>query len=87
MALLHIKDLGKLFDLPADNPRRLEDFVELGRGNVNIAGVFDALHQIKFRGWAIVELDSENDKSPVPKESAEISKRYLQQKLGINVGA
>lgn len=86
LALLHIKDLGKPFDLPADNSRRLEDFVELGRGDVNIPGVFDALHQIKFHGWAIVELDSENDKSRPPKESAEISKEYLQRKLRIDVG-
>ena len=86
LALLHIKDLGKPFDLPAGNPRRLEDFVELGRGDVNIPGVFDALHQIKFRGWAMVELDSENDKSRTPKESAEISKAYLQDKLHIDVG-
>ncbi len=85
IALLHIKDLGKPFDLPADNPRRLEDFVELGRGNVNIPGVFDALHRIKFHGWAIVELDSENDKSRPPKESAEMSKKYLEDKLGIHV--
>lgn len=85
IAVLHIKDLGKPFDLPAGNPRRLEDFVELGRGNVNIPGVFSALHQIKFRGWAIVELDSENDKSRTPKESAEISKKYLEQKLRINI--
>ncbi|HKQ85625.1 MAG TPA: sugar phosphate isomerase/epimerase [Candidatus Acidoferrales bacterium] len=85
IALLHIKDLGKPFDLPANNPRRLEDFVELGRGNVNIPGVFEALRQIKFRGWAIVELDSENDKSRTPKESAGISKKYLKQKLGIDI--
>ena len=85
IALLHIKDLGKPFDLPADNPRRLEDFVELGRGDVNIPGVFDALRQIKFRGWALVELDSENDKSRTPKESAEISKKYLEDKLGISL--
>jgi inosose dehydratase len=85
LALLHIKDLGKPFDLPANDTKRLEDFVELGRGNVNILGVFHALHQIKFRGWAIVELDSENDKSRTPKESAEISKKYLEDKLGIDV--
>jgi len=85
IALLHIKDLGKPFDLPADNPRRLEDFVELGRGDVNIPGVFDALRRIKFRGWALVELDSENDKSRTPKESAEISKKYLEDKLGISL--
>lgn len=85
IALLHIKDLAKPFDLPVGNPRRLEDFVELGRGNVNIPGVFDALRRIKFHGWAMVELDSENDKSRTPKESAEISKKYLQEKLGINI--
>ncbi|HEY6468017.1 MAG TPA: TIM barrel protein [Candidatus Acidoferrales bacterium] len=86
LALLHIKDLGKPLDLPADDPKRLEDFVELGRGGVNIPGVFDALREIKFHGWAIVELDSEIDKSRTPKDSAEISKAYLQQKLGIDVG-
>jgi inosose dehydratase len=85
LALLHIKDLGKPFDLPADDPKRLEDFVELGRGGLNIPGVFEALGQIKFRGWAIVELDSENDKSRTPKESAEISKEYLKEKLGIDI--
>jgi len=85
IALLHLKDLGKPFDLPANNPRRLEDFVELGRGDVNIPGVFGALRQIKFHGWAMVELDSENDKSRTPKESAEISKKYLEDTLGIHL--
>jgi len=84
IACLHIKDLGKPFDRPND-PHRLEDFVELGRGMVNLPAVFDALHAIHFRGWAIVELDHENDPSRSPKESAEISKDYLEQKLGMKV--
>jgi inosose dehydratase len=54
-------------------------FVELGRGNVNLPGVFTALHDVKFRGWAIVELDAVPDNARTPKESALISKRYLEE--------
>src|SRR5262249_14428811 len=32
-------------------------FVELGRGRVDLHGVFKALTDIRFDGWAIVELD------------------------------
>ncbi len=38
-----------------------------------------------FRGWAVVELDHEPDKSRTPKESALISKKYLEEKLGLTI--
>lgn len=67
----HIKDL-----------RQPQQFVELGRGSVDLRGVFAALREVKFGGWVVVELDSVPDKGGTPKESAEISKRYLQQVIG-----
>lgn len=82
LLFLHLKDLGE----PNPQARRpLENFVELGRGKINLPGFFDALREIKFRGWAIVELDSEPDKTRTPKESALISKQYLEEKLGFKI--
>ena len=52
-------------------------FVELGRGRVDLPGVFAALRDIAFDNWAIVELDRVPDAGGTPKESAEINKRYL----------
>ncbi|HEX3643979.1 MAG TPA: hypothetical protein VHT95_00150, partial [Vicinamibacterales bacterium] len=53
------------------------EFVELGRGRVNLPGVLAALRDIAFDKWAIVELDRVPDPGRTPKESAEINKRYL----------
>ena len=47
--------------------------------------VFGALKEIKFRGWAVVELDGVPDKTRTPKESAIISKKYIEDKLGMKV--
>jgi len=52
-------------------------FVELGRGRVDLAGVFAALREINYRKWAIVELDRVPDPGRTPKEAAETNKRYL----------
>jgi len=80
LLFLHIKDAERLRG--AKDPFR---FVELGRGSVNLPGVFDALRKINFRGWAIVELDAVPDKARTPKESAVISKIYLQEKLKLKL--
>jgi inosose dehydratase len=53
------------------------EFVELGRGRVDLPGVFAALRDIAFDKWAIVELDRVPEPGRTPKESAEINKRYL----------
>jgi inosose dehydratase len=84
LLFLHIKDLGEPGPNPED-PKNAENFLELGRGKVDLPGVFAALHKVKFRGWAIVELDHEPDKSRTPKESAMISKQYLEEKLGVTL--
>jgi len=54
-------------------------FVELGRGRVNLPGVLDALKDVKFRGWAVIELDAVPDGARTPKESALIAKRFLEE--------
>lgn len=82
LLFLHIKDVEHP---PAGTTKNGYRFIELGRGLVNIPAVFDALHTVNFRGWAIIELDGESDKSRTPKESAEISKKYVQDKLGVSV--
>jgi len=76
---LHIKDLES--PIPSSSPDAAKPyrFVELGRGKVDLKGVFTALHDVKFRGWAIVELDAVPDKARTPKESALISKSYLEE--------
>ena len=51
--------------------------MELGRGHVDLPGVFAALNDVKFGGWAIVELDRVPDPGRTPKEAAEVNKRYL----------
>jgi len=56
-------------------------FVELGRGRVDVPGVFKALDDIAFNGWAIVELDRVPDPNRTPKEAAETNKRYLTERL------
>jgi inosose dehydratase len=52
-------------------------FVELGRGRVDLPGVFAALRAINYQKWAIVELDRVPDPSRTAKEAAETNKRYL----------
>jgi inosose dehydratase len=58
-------------------------FFELGKGGVDFAGIKEQLDRIGWNGWLTVELDS----SPYrpPKESAVISRRYLEEKLHIKV--
>jgi inosose dehydratase len=83
LLFLHVKDVERL---PAGaDPRRPYRFVELGRGLVDIPAFFNAIRKVNFRGWAIVELDVVPDKARTPKESAAISKKYLEEKLGMSV--
>ncbi len=83
LLFLHIKDVehasGKTDAKPSYG------FVELGQGLVDIPAIFDALHDVKFRGWAIVELDDVLDKRRTPKESAAMNKKYLEDKLKITI--
>src|ERR1700741_72865 len=80
LLFLPIKALEPLPD--GANAKRPSRFVELGRGRVNLPAVFDALNGVNFRGWAVVDLDGVPDKARTPKDSAAISKKYLEEKLG-----
>jgi inosose dehydratase len=80
LVFLHLKDLEAPVPGAADQVRSYR-FVELGRGKVDLIGVISALHEIGFDGWAVVELDSVPDKSRTPKQSAVISKAYLDRVL------
>ncbi len=82
---LHLKDV---IDEPMGTEKGQKypfKFVELGRGRVDLPAVFAALDKIEFKGWAVVELDRVPGKSTTPKESAEISKTYLENTLRISI--
>src|SRR5947208_2723827 len=83
LLFMQIKDVELLPSVL--NPKRSYRFVELGRGRVDLPAVFESLHKINFRGWAIVELDAVPDKNRTPKECGEISKKYLEEKLKVTV--
>ncbi|MGC1621057.1 MAG: sugar phosphate isomerase/epimerase [Candidatus Acidiferrum sp.] len=83
LLFLHLKDVEHLPE-GADSKQSYR-FVELGRGLVNLPAVIDALREIDFRGWGIVELDAVPDKARTPKESAIINKKYIEEKLGLRV--
>jgi inosose dehydratase len=70
--VVHLKDVR---DTPSGTAKY--EFVELGRGRVDLPGVLAALRDIAFDKWAIVELDRVPDPGRTPKESAEMNKRYL----------
>jgi hypothetical protein len=40
---------------------------------------------VHFRGWAVVELDSVPESTVTPKEANAMSKRYLEDKIGLRV--
>ena len=78
--LLHLKDV-RAAPPASPAPASPYQFVELGRGRVDLPGVFAALDEINFSGWGIVELDRVPDPGGTPKASAEINKRYLVEKV------
>jgi inosose dehydratase len=84
LLFLHLKDV---VDIPADTPKAKYpfQFVELGRGRVDLPAVFAALDKVGFKGWAVVELDRVPDSSRTPKECAQISKDYLEQRIGVRL--
>jgi len=86
LLFLHLKDV---VDIPLDTPgaKYPFKFVELGRGRVDLPAVFAALDKVKFRGWGVVELDRVPEKSKTPRQSAMISRKYLEEKIGMKLPA
>lgn len=70
---LHVKDVRQT------EPRYR--FVELGQGKVNLEEVFANLDKIKFKGFAIVELDAVPDAGKSPFSCAETSKEFLKTRI------
>lgn len=58
-------------------------FFELGKGGVDFPALKAHLDKIEWRGWLTVELDSSPTRPP--KESARISKNYLEKTLGLQL--
>jgi inosose dehydratase len=85
LLFLHIKDVEGPLEAGTGDPKHSYRFVELGRGKVDLPACFTALKEIMFRGWAVVELDSVPDKSRTPKESAVISRKYIEEKLKLTI--
>ena len=82
LAVVHAKDVRtrpRAADAPAN--AATYQFVELGRGRVDLPGAFTALDEAGFRGWAIVELDAVPDPGGSANASMQTSKRYIEQVL------
>lgn len=75
---MHFKDVKN-----TDNANGYE-WVELGKGRVDFPGVIAALHEVRFRGWGVVELDRIPKGDPLtPKEANAASLEYLREKLEV----
>lgn len=59
-------------------------FVELGQGKVNLLGVLQIMKDYRWTGWIIIELDSATA-GHTPKESAAISKKYVEERLKLKI--
>src|SRR5438445_13822851 len=64
LLFLYIKDVEKL-PASADREHAYRS-VELARGKVDLPAIIEALRQVHFRCWAVVELDSVPDPSRTP---------------------
>src|SRR3954471_2706683 len=78
LLFLHLKDVVSPFAAPDAEARPFE-FVELGRGRVDLKNVFAALDRVGYKGWAIIELDRVYGRTP--KEAAAISKQFVETQL------
>jgi inosose dehydratase len=77
--VVHLKDVRPIDQAPG------YEWVELGRGRVDVKGCVAALKEIGFKGWAIIELDKVPDADGSPKASALANKQYATQQLGLSV--
>src|SRR2546428_4515929 len=83
----HFKDVLIQKTTPGLDGRPLRpkyDFVELGQGVVNIPGALQILKDFRYQGWIIIELDSARG-GRTPKESAVISKKFVEERLKLKI--
>lgn len=79
---LHIKDVRNKAN---DDKSQGYQFVELGRGRVNLPAVYKAITAANFSGYAIVELDAVPEKDKTPLQCAGISTAYLKDTLHADI--
>ncbi len=77
--VVHLKDVRAIDKAPG------YEWVELGRGRVDVKGCVAALKEVGFKGWAIIELDKVPDADGSPKASALANKQYAVQQLGLTL--
>ena len=75
---VHLKDVRPIEAAPG------YQWVELGRGRVDVKGCVAALKAANYDGWALVELDRVVDPGGSPKASAIANRRYVETQLGLN---
>lgn len=85
LLFLHIKNLENLPSESNSDAKQRYRFVELGHGKLDLPLIIEKLHQVKFRGWLVVEMDSVPENNGTPKESAAISKKYIEKRLGLTI--
>ena len=73
---VHLKDVRPVAEAPG------YQWVELGRGRVDVKGCVAALKTAGYEGWAMVELDRVVDPDGTPKASAVRNRQYV-EKLGL----
>jgi inosose dehydratase len=77
ITVVHLKDVRPIDGSPG------YQWVELGRGRVDVKGCVAALKDNGFDGWAIVELDRVVDPGGSPKASAAANRDYVTRELGL----
>jgi inosose dehydratase len=77
--VVHLKDVRPIEAAPGFQ------WVELGRGRVDVKGCVAALKDIGFDGWAIVELDRVVDQGSTPKSCAAANREYVTKQLGLSL--
>jgi len=77
--VVHLKDVRSIAASPG------YQWVELGRGNIDVKGCIAALREIGFSGWAIVELDRVPDATRSETESTVENRKYIEQQLSLEL--
>lgn len=77
ITVVHLKDVRPSGAAPG------YQWVELGRGRVDVKGCVAALRTIGFGGWAIVELDKVVDPGGTPIASAQANRAFAIKELGL----
>jgi inosose dehydratase len=86
LAVVHAKDVRTVPRTAEAKPNApAYQFVELGRGRVDLPGAFAALADVGYRGWVIVELDTVPDQGGTANASMLTSKHYIEQVLKLTL--